>query len=83
MYMTPSITDSAFSFTLRDRYGNISPKDYLGKLTRNSESEKMINFASGVYSEPRSPGYYTLRSPTISSNIIKYSGISTALHASL
>ena len=55
MYMTPSITDSAFSFTLRDRYGNISPKDLPGKLTRNAEGEKSIIFSNGIYSETRSP----------------------------
>ena len=35
--MTPSTTDTTFSFTLRDRYGNISPKNYPGRLTRNTE----------------------------------------------
>ena len=72
MYMTPNITDSVFSFTLRDRYGNISPKNYPGKLSRNAEAEKSITFVNGIYSESRNPGYYTLRSPTIADNTIKY-----------
>lgn len=71
--MTPALSDLTFSFTLRDRYGNIAPENLIGSITRDTDPPRAIVFSSGMYSEARTPGYYTLRSDALSKNTISYS----------
>jgi hypothetical protein len=70
MYMTPDLSDTTFSFTLRDRYGNIAPRNIQGLLSRNAEAATSITFTEGVARIPRTGGYYTMRVPELEDNTI-------------
>lgn len=72
LYITSSLGDTDFGFTLRDRYGNISPMNMSATLTRDSDTPKNIILSNGVYSTPRTSGYYIIRAPDLEKNTITY-----------
>lgn len=72
MYITPSLGEDDFTFTLRDRYGNLSKESIVASLTRNTDIPRSVAFANGVLTEPRVTGYYTLRAPDIADNTLTY-----------
>ena len=49
MYITPSLSDTTFSFTLKDRYGNISPDTLSANITRDTDPSVPVNFTRGAY----------------------------------
>lgn len=76
MYITPSLSATTFSFTLKDRYGNISPDTLSANITRDTDPSVPVNFTNGIYSDLRKTGYYTIKAPSLEKNTFSYSDTS-------
>lgn len=72
MYIDGTITDANVEFTLRDRYGNLSPESPSGTLKYNQDLPTPITFTQGKYLMPRVSGYWKIEVPSIKSNTITY-----------
>jgi hypothetical protein len=73
MYIDGKITDTTIDFSLRDRYGNLSSENLTGTARKNQDGAiTPIAFTDGKLSLPRSPGYWRVDVPSISSNSISY-----------
>lgn len=76
MYIVPSLDDTSFSFSLRDRYGNITPESVSATLTRNTDTPKSVKFTDGILKQPRESGYYVIDAPILDSHTLTYSDTS-------
>ncbi len=72
MYITPSLSDTVLSFTLKDRYGNTTPNSLGATLERDRDPIIPVNFVNGIYSSPRKTGYYTIRARELENNTLTY-----------
>lgn len=76
MYMNASYSDTTFSFVLRDRYGNLSPRNMTATMTRDTDASQTVAFSGGVYSQTRKTGFYKMQAPDIAKNTLTYSDAS-------
>jgi hypothetical protein len=72
MYIDGNITDTNIEFTLRDRYGNLSPESPWGDIKHNQDATSAISFTSGKYIMPRVAWYWKVNVPSIKLNTITY-----------
>lgn len=72
MYIDGTVTDTEIIFSLRDRYGNISNQSAAGTLKNGDKPPQDITFTAGVYTHPRSSGYWRVEVPSLESNTLKY-----------
>ncbi|MBP9779728.1 hypothetical protein KBD33_03855 [Candidatus Gracilibacteria bacterium] len=73
-------TDS-IDFILNDRYGNIVRENLVGTGTVDA-TPFSFSFSNGIYSRPKTPGYYTLNVASLATSVISYtddSGIHTSV----
>lgn len=73
MYIVPSLDDTSFSFSLRDRYGNITPESTPATLRRNTDTPISVNFTDGILKQPRDSGYYVIDAPALDTHSLTYS----------
>jgi hypothetical protein len=72
MYIDGTITSTNIEFTLRDRYGNLSPESPWANLKFNQDPPFAMSFTSGKYTMPRQAWYWKVEVPSIKLNTITY-----------
>ena len=59
-------------FQVRDRYANPVLTSFTGTLTLNNNPPTLIQFQSGAFSQPRKPGFYIIKIPSLENSILEY-----------
>lgn len=77
MYIDGNVTDREIQFSLRDRYGNLSPANMDGTLQYNTDNMGAIHFENGRLTRPRQSGYWVVNVPDIESNSLTYTDTSS------
>ncbi len=71
-YIDGNTSETSMEFTIRDRYGNLTPVDMPATVKRNTENAQNISFVWWKITLPKSPWYWRVDAPTISNTTLSY-----------